>query len=675
MKIEVSDIPYSNFIKEIIVSEKGKGIERKLVPKSFIEEIKNKTLKRFVLDIETMQDMHNGLYKMGLGEMDKILIGLYDGFEYHQFDTFKDMLKFIYKNYRHSIVYAHNGGKYDFLYLMNTCVQEKCYLDHIINIGGSVIFTLRYKDKTILFRDSLKILPSSLDKLSKSYLKIDDRKLKMDYDKSYKIEEIEVYLKRDCEALFNVLSIFEKEINDTCKNTLHKNIKINLDERVSIASLSFNILLKCYVGKITRCFLNKKDEDFVREGYYGGRVEIYKFSGKNLNYYDVNSLYPTVMQKYNYPTGKHIIMKGHENISKIIHDGYLGMIKAKITYPKSLICLLPVRTKEGTIYPHGTFIGNYTSVELLQAEKEGAKIEYIEGIFWLKKDRVFKEFVSDFYELKRTSKGAKKEISKLILNSCYGKFGQKRTKQIIISESEALKKRKDIIGYNVLGDDNSSMRFYSKDEESYRNRNINPIYAAFITAYARIYLYRFLKEIGFDHIYYVDTDSIISDKELDSKYIDDKELGLFKKEYPCVDEGYFVSPKLYALRIKELYNSERFDKLSKLYNCFVNGEMIFYDIIKAKGVYKEFTEKMSLEKFKQIVQNKNFKFENKNMIGFKQKFNRLAFKNGDNFVNLDIANKELLCTYNKRVRNGNVTEAIELNGEKEIDKSKKKKIK
>lgn len=670
-KYKDSEFPYFEGLNEII--KDNKIIDSR--DSEFIEKENLKYLKRFVLDIETMQDMHNGSFKMGLGEMDKILIGLYDGIEYHQFDTFKEMLKFIYKNYNHSIVYAHNGGKYDFLYLMNTCVQEKCYLDQIINIGGSIIFTLRYKNKTIKFRDSLKILPSSLAKLSKSYLKIDDRKLEMDYSKSHKIEEIEVYLKRDCEALFNVLTIFEKELNDTCNNTLNKKVRINLDDKVSIASQSFNILLKGYIGKKTRCFLNKEEEDFVRAGYYGGRVEIYKFSGKNLNYYDVNSLYPTVMQKNEYPIGKHFFIKGYDIICKLINHGYLGMVKARITYPKSVICLFPVRIKEGTIYPYGTFEGVYSTPELIRAEKEGAKVEFIEGIFWLKKERIFKEFIDDFYQLKRNSTGAKKEISKLILNSCYGKFGQKRTKQIIISESEALKKRKEIINYNVLGDDSSSMRFYCKDELSYRNRNINPVYASFITAYSRIYLFDFMKKLGFEHIYYCDTDSIICDIDMENRYIDDKELGLFKKEYSCVHEGYFVSPKLYALRIKEEYNPDKFNKIIQNHYAYLENGYMFYDIIKAKGVYKEFTEKMSLDKFKQIVQNKDFKFENKNMIGFKQKFNRLAFKEGDNFVNLDITNKELLCTYNKRIRKGNVSEPIELEMSKEKNISKNKKIK
>jgi hypothetical protein len=183
-----------------------------------------------------------------------------------------------------------------------------------------------------------------------------------------------------------------------------------------------------------------------------------------------------------------------------------------------------------------------------------------------------------------------------------------------------LKKRKDIIGYNVLGDDNSSMRFYSKDEENYRNRNINPIYAAFITAYARIYLYRFMKEIGFDHIYYCDTDSIFSSVKPHDKFLDNNELGKWKIE-DKIKEAYFIGKKSYAYKNID-------DKI----------------INKCKGVD---ASKINFNQYKNLTNENNIKVV-KNM-----------FYKSYNGVKIISTERTIRTTYNKRIFDGNNSTAFQ----------------
>ncbi len=43
---------------------------------------------------------------------------------------------------------------------------------------------------------------------------------------------------------------------------------------------------------------------FIKEGYFGGRVEVFTRHGHNLHYYDITSMYPHVMQKEAYPAGR-----------------------------------------------------------------------------------------------------------------------------------------------------------------------------------------------------------------------------------------------------------------------------------------------------------------------------------------------------------------------------------
>jgi hypothetical protein len=71
-----------------------------------------------------------------------------------------------------------------------------------------------------------------------------------------------------------------------------------------------------------------------------------------------------------------------------------------------------------------------------------------------------------------------------------------------------------------------------------------------ITSYARIYMLeiiRLLKNKG-HKIYYIDTDSIVTDKDLPTSIVGDN-LGQFKLEF-IVDKAYFISPKLYYLEDK-----------------------------------------------------------------------------------------------------------------------------
>ena len=42
--------------------------------------------------------------------------------------------------------------------------------------------------------------------------------------------------------------------------------------------------------KINIPILNRVEDRFLRQGYYGGATDYYRMYGENLKYYDVNSL-------------------------------------------------------------------------------------------------------------------------------------------------------------------------------------------------------------------------------------------------------------------------------------------------------------------------------------------------------------------------------------------------
>ena len=147
------------------------------------------------------------------------------------------------------------------------------------------------------------------------------------------------------------------------------------------------------------------------------------------------------------------------------------------------------------IFPVGSWKGVYTSFELHEAEKRGYKINIIKGVFYNGMGKIFSEFVAKYYKFKQSSIGAKKTIAKLFLNSAYGKFGQRRTFDTLFTEEEALNNSKiNIHDLRILNKD-----LYIGEKTDYSDRRINPVYAVFVTAYARHVLYEQLEkheEIG-----------------------------------------------------------------------------------------------------------------------------------------------------------------------------------
>jgi hypothetical protein len=199
------------------------------------------------------------------------------------------------------------------------------------------------------------------------------------------------------------------------------------------------------------------------------------------------------------------------------------------------------------------------------------------------------------YELKKNSDKDTPDytITKLLLNSLYGRFGMspdKENSKIVKGQEEisAYLKRnnegiisiKDSIQLDKEGD--IELISYTKlniNDESSTLDNINVAIASSITSYARIKMSE-IKSKYYNNIYYSDTDSIDLDIELPEKYISNK-LGDYKFEQKFKDVIY-IAPKVYAA-ISDKYNKKRknyeyiiikgykdsnvkFDEISKLVN-------------------------------------------------------------------------------------------------------------
>ena len=260
-------------------------------------------------------------------------------------------------------------------------------------------------------------------------------------------------------------------------------------------------------------------------------------------------------------------------------DNLFGFFFCKVKTKDSYLGLLPVHFNNKLILPNGEFKGVWFSEELKFAKEHGYEIQVIKGYNFDCIEGVFNDYVDDLYSKRLKSKGIVKAITKLILNSGFGRFGMSivkpETQLYNFSDLEKLLTTHKVLDTKEITDDAFIVTFENEvnreilnksgidlakllNEDNKKDLENNTKYgyvsvstAAAITSYGRIYINRIkiwvLNNGG--KIFYSDTDSIVTDIDLPT-YLLGTELGLIKLEHK-VKKGYFISNKTYLL---ELYN-------------------------------------------------------------------------------------------------------------------------
>jgi len=81
---------------------------------------------------------------------------------------------------------------------------------------------------------------------------------------------------------------------------------VDLVKSLTVPSIALRVFrMQYYDDEETPIHLLSFNQDtFIRKGYYGGHVDMYIPHGRDLFFYDVNSLYPTIMRSSKMPCGK-----------------------------------------------------------------------------------------------------------------------------------------------------------------------------------------------------------------------------------------------------------------------------------------------------------------------------------------------------------------------------------
>lgn len=360
---------------------------------------------------------------------------------------------------------------------------------------------------------------------------------------------------QDCIVLHKVIYNFYLE----CK----KEFDIDILNSPTLPSIAFKLFRTKFLNSEHNIGITWLEQyDKLRPGYRGGAVDVYKPYGKNLYYYDINSLYPSVMNNFYYPIGE---PKYFEYIRPkpldLINDNLFGLLKVKVKAPDIKAPILLTEVEGKVIAPIGEWEGIYCTEELYNASKYGYKFEVLWGYHWDDKAKIFSDYIQTLYKnrLKYEKSHPLNFISKLMLNSLYGRFGLSPhlSNHVLLSDvselhdSNFIKLDDDKILVELSKGVNRYTNFKDSQNrrEKYHLSDISLPIAMFVTAYARMQMAHF-KFIYQNNIYYSDTDSIVLDKALPDNLVSNTELGKFKLEYE-IEEAVFLAPKVYAFKTKD----------------------------------------------------------------------------------------------------------------------------
>lgn len=400
------------------------------------------------------------------------------------------------------LVYAHNGGKFDFLFLLDR-FEGKLKI-----VNGRV---LQGEINNCILRDSYAILPIPLsqagDKLEIDY-KLMERNCREDHK-----PEILRYLKKDCIALYDLVTAFIAEFGDI----------------PTIGSAAMKQLKKFHDFSTA----NEHFDSEFRKFYFGGRCQCFEVGVIDTKVIgiDLNSSYPHTMKSMMHPVSCDYATTKN-----------IGKNTAFVTWEGDNFGAVPMRTKTGLDFtvPYGTF---NTTIHEFNAGLETGTIKptRIVDAYHFTQMMNFADFIEHFYFSRLAAKAAGNKFLdifyKLILNSAYGKFAQSPENFedylicVIGEVPPAPYEMRDVHGKYVIWAKPSNMKTY-----------LNVATAASITGGSRATLLRGLAMAT--RPLYCDTDSIYC--ESFSGITNDKELGAWKHEFTG-NQIAIAGKKLYAV--------------------------------------------------------------------------------------------------------------------------------
>lgn len=435
---------------------------------------------------------------------------------------------------------------------------------HITSDNGTIYkIEIKLYGHKIEFRCSYRLIPVSIKDLGKlvGVEKLDET---YDYNCIRHYNSKEEVDKDTLKYLYNDVNIMKQAIVKAIEQDLTK-LTIASSAYSSWKSEMFNF--EKYLCQEPK---NEEANQTIDASYRGGITMCNpRIAGKmqyNLCSYDVNSLYPSTMLKYDMPCGE------PKKVDDFGTSKYNYLVKIYVHYAKikkGYHPFIPCKMSRLGSYDYDDEFDNivlclwYDEFTLFRLYYD---VDYtLQDIWRFRKYKdVFSKYFDKWKHIKETTKNpVEKKIAKLMMNSLYGKFGtndDKFSKEIQSFSNE-------IISYvNV------------PNETKYYYRAI----ASYITSQARCTLIRAIEQNA-DRFLYCDTDSIyLKGTEIPDLPIHDTKLGFwgFEGNYP---QALFIKAKCYIKTLPDGKLETRVAGLPKKAQALINYDN-FHEGLTLKNV-------------------------------------------------------------------------------------------
>lgn len=451
-------------------------------------------------------------------------------------------------------------------------MQNNSFKYSISNKGMWYNLIIKVGGHFIELRDSLKLLPFSVEKIGKSFgtkhKKLDMEYTGIRYAGCDITPEEQKYIKNDVLVVKEALEIMfdgghnALTIGSCCLEEYKKIMSDDYDE-------FFPDMYSIPLDK--NIFGEENAGEWLRHSYKGGWCYLVK--GKENKIYnngttaDVNSLYPSMMSSESgnrYPVGKPYFWSGNFIPDKALQDNtyYFVRIKTRFYIKKNMLPFIQIK---GSFLYRGTealetsdyfdpktekysryyqdFRGIHdtsvvltltmTDFQLMKEHYELVDFEILDGCWFYTQIGLFDGYINKYKKIKMENKGAIRELAKLFLNNLYGKLASSTDSSFKL----AFVKEDKSIGFIAV-------------EEHNKKAGYIPCGSA-ITSYARNFTIRAAQKnyYGVDKkgFIYADTDSIHCDlppEKITGIEVDDNNFCCWKLE-SCWDEAIFTRQKTY----------------------------------------------------------------------------------------------------------------------------------
>jgi hypothetical protein len=355
-------------------------------------------------------------------------------------------------------------------------------------------------------------------------------KLDVDFE-NVSVEKLWVYCQRDVEILEKVMNGWFHFIKDNDLGNFG----------LTLPSQAFNAYRHRFMGQLIYMHRSGQPEQLERKSYKGGRVECF-FIGKapKDTYYkiDINSMYPYIMKNREFPYRCMYSLKNPDirRLPKCLKD-YCVVAEVDIETEEPVY---PVHYDQRTIFPVGKFKAVLTTPSLKYAYLHN-HIKRLGQVALYNKANLFADYIDFFYTKRKQYQACGnliyKECCKVLMNSLYGKFGQKLRLQktetfpdIEVIRREMIIDSRDGMVKQVITFGGKQRTTEIKEVESF---NSFCAIASHVTDYARMLLWQYIQKAPEGTLFYCDTDCLIVNREGYQVYendIDKDELGMFKIE-------------------------------------------------------------------------------------------------------------------------------------------------